>query len=210
MRGFIVFCCFANIGVSIGLFERVGKYFIPQTGMRLLMVGDAVAIGAIGFANLAHLHSPLLAVSYIVALGVAIKLAALGGLWYWYGTPQGIEHSGRMVQSVLVVRPQKQHAGPDIEKRLRALSLGMLGLYTIALCSVLVIGYFEYVTHNSLCTFRGDLQERVDSGNQLLTASGNGGSIIIVFGVKIPRATIVSQVHSQEQALKSLDGLRCP
>lgn len=217
LRVFVVFVCFANLGVMIGLFERVGKFFVPKTGMRTLFVGNAIVIGAVGVGNILHLRSPLVSVSYGVAIGVTLQLAALGGLWYWYGTEEGVAHSGRMVDSIKEMNDARsaEETGETtddqrLDRRLRALTLGMLFLFGNALVSIVVVGYFVIVTHTSLCTFRNDLAGRVETSQLVLAQPGNGGKIVNVFGLKVPRAEIVTQVKSQQSALRSLNGLRCP
>ncbi len=66
--------------------------------------------------------------------------------------------------------------------------------------------FYSAQTHGALCTFRGDLQQRVDSSRHYL-ATHQGD---LKFGdVRIPREQIVAQVASQQATLRSLDNLNC-
>lgn len=210
LRAYVVFVCFVNLGVMLGLFERVGRFFIPKVGMRSLLFGNAVVIGAVGVGNVVHLHSPLVTVSYAIVVGVTIQLVALGGLWYWYGTPEGMAHSERMLSSIREAHERREPGTADVERRLRTLTIGVFFLYGIALISIVVVGYFEAVTRTSLCTFRDDLSLRVSSSEEILSLPGNEGEVIHVFGVSVPRSVVVTQLAAQQAALRSLNGLRCP
>jgi hypothetical protein len=57
-------------------------------------------------------------------------------------------------------------------------------------------------THDALCTFRRDLQERVDSGNAFLSAHPHG-----IPG--IPVAVIRTSVTGQQRTIAALNGLGC-
>lgn len=68
----------------------------------------------------------------------------------------------------------------------------------------------EAVTINTrrvLCSFKADLQSRVDQANKILEEHPEDP--VKVYGLVIPRATLIQQTANQQRSLDALDGLRC-
>lgn len=205
LRIYMVFASFASIGCLAAIYERIGHLFIPKKSVRLLMLGNCLIVGSIGYANIRNLHSPLMSVSYAIAAGILLELSALVSLWHWYGTREGRAHSARMIGSVA-----NAHEDDDdtIEHRLRVLSLGILALFGVLLFTLLVVAYTAVTNQRALCSFKGDLQTRADQASKIL--ADHHGKVIHVYGITIDRATVAAQLANQEQTLRSLGSLRCP
>lgn len=73
--------------------------------------------------------------------------------------------------------------------------------------TVLVLALFAFVTHDALCSFKSDLDQRTLTAERLLTE--NQGPVIEVFGLEIPRDELEREYLSRKRALDSLDGLYC-
>lgn len=83
------------------------------------------------------------------------------------------------------------------------LKVTTLALYAVALVVILVVGASEYRTHQALCSFRDDLEQRVVQTQDYLATH----PAQTLFGV--PRKTLLLNVANQERTLRSLDGLYC-
>lgn len=75
-----------------------------------------------------------------------------------------------------------------------------LGAFLAAI--VVAVALFTYRTQHALCTFRDDLQSRVDGTHRFLRENPQG-----IPGV--PNKLIRTQVAGQEATLRSLRGLWC-
>jgi hypothetical protein len=96
------------------------------------------------------------------------------------------------------------------DQRYRKLMAGVIVAAAIGLFAITVIGLFAYVTRQSLCTFRADLQHRYDQTSEYMFARYPDGRLMHpgpVVGV--PRATIIRNLDGQRRTLASLSELHC-
>jgi hypothetical protein len=96
---------------------------------------------------------------------------------------------------------------PDIRDEILS-QLKWLRVATIAIGIVITIlvGYMAWrlsAINDSLCTFRSDLQTRVDGTKEYLDHPDKYP------GIKIPRSVIESQLKAQQQTIDSLSSLHC-
>lgn len=92
---------------------------------------------------------------------------------------------------------------------MRRLSLSVyskvqLGALGALLLSVVVLGLLALQTHNAICSFRGDLEQRIEN-NQVLLNDHPGDQIISAYGLQIPRTVLENNLRGQRATLASLD-----
>lgn len=62
-------------------------------------------------------------------------------------------------------------------------------------------------THDALCAFKGDLEQRAASTAKIL--DDDPGDPVRIFGLSVPRAQLKSNLANQERSLASLTSLEC-
>lgn len=98
LRWITVFVALFDIGVTIALFERIGRFFIPRLPMRMLMLANMIALAAVAEGAHSRLGHEFVWFATPVFLAAALlELAALVALHYWYGTARGRAHAARML-----------------------------------------------------------------------------------------------------------------
>ena len=96
----------------------------------------------------------------------------------------------------------------EIRKTLRILALSTALLYLFVI-GVLIFAWMEAAkTHAALCTFRSDLSTRLASTEKLLNDHPKADPVL-VYGLRIPRATLVANAGNQRKGVDSLRNLDC-
>lgn len=222
VRWLVIFACYLNVGAMVLLFQRVGRFFVPSTWMRLLAVGNAVVMVAIAVIIGSHLGHAIAWKHALLAVGAVAELVALVGLWHWYGTTTGRAHAAWVLRREMV--PSPADGAIDLPARVRHLGVAMFALYTIALLVGLVVLVVVVRMHSALCSYRSDLGDRASAGQAQIERGhdyvfGNKAEHLpphpgVVFGLSHAQvlanlAAAQKTVDSQHRAYRSLRGLYC-
>ncbi len=181
----------ANVGAIIAFYSAAGRKLVPSSWSRGWLGGDAIVMMSVAWANAAHVHREIPPQLLLLNVGALIQLVGIVGLWRWYRTPDGEER---------LLGMEARHAVDDIAKRFTK--------WVIAFSAILLVmwifgGWYAINTNRSLCTFRSDLEQRVDGTRVFLRLSKDP----LIAGV--PRAAIQQNLRNQQATLDSLSGLHC-
>lgn len=98
VRYMTILVCLFNVGVMFALWERTGRLWLPKVWMRMLMASNVVQLTIVALGAYARLGHPMTWRTPILTVGAALELVALVGLYRWYGSKKGREHSERMTR----------------------------------------------------------------------------------------------------------------
>lgn len=224
-RWLVIFACTFNVGAMGALFGRVGRFFLPSGRMRLLMAGNVLVMVGVALIIGSHLNQPIGWRHLLLAAGAFLQLAALVGLWWWYGTETGRSHA-RRVMYVDAPPPPATIEDPTehLVRRVRHLGFWTFALYTIALLVGLVVLLVVVRMHTALCAYHGDLGDRAAAGQASLDRNrdyvfGNKAKHLpphpgVIFGLSHAQvlANLAAQqktIDNERHAFRSLSGLYC-
>ena len=94
------------------------------------------------------------------------------------------------------------HPGIHMLKSFRVMALSVVLMYLMMTGTIIYVLYTANQNHETLCTFRDDIERRAEAGEKFLEDNPNG-----IPG--IPRATLQSSIENRKRTVKSLEGLRC-
>lgn len=110
--------------------------------------------------------------------------------------------------------PEAEDARDEIQKAIRVLTYATIGLF-IVLIIVIVVGFVVIAkqgsdlraetdsTNAALCSFKNDLQSRVDQTETYLADHPEGFP-------GVPKGSLEASLKGQQSTLKSLSQLDCP